>query len=97
MPTKAEFKWMQAISEFGCIACYKDGVTNRRPAAVHHILNAAKRRIGHLDTIPLCDPGHHKNPPKGHVARHPDKAGFERRYGTEKELLELTRKLIARL
>lgn len=93
MVTKAESQWMAKISEFGCIVCYYRGVKNRRPAAVHHILENGRRK-GHLYTIPLCDPGHHKNPPKGHVARHPDKARFEAKYGTEENLLQLTRELV---
>ena len=94
MTTKAEQKWMSAISEF-CIVCYLFHRV-KTPAAVHHLLTPGKRRIGHLHTIGLCDPGHHKNPQQGSekIARHPTKARFEEAYGTEEFLLEEQRKLV---
>lgn len=90
-PTKEEARWMAAIAEFGCIVCWLE-YRARTPAAVHHILSGG-RRIGHLETIPLCDPGHHQNaaPGSGMISRHPDKARFESRYGAEQYLLEQTR------
>jgi hypothetical protein len=82
-PTATEARWMAAIVDYGCVACRMDGLLVRgadgvyeaqRPA-VHHILRGG-RRIGHLFTLPLCDPGHHQNG-----------ARFEARYGAEFELL----------
>lgn len=85
-PTKKERAWLDAIVRYGCIACRMDGL-GVRPAAVHHILRAG-RRIGHLFTLPLCDPGHHQSgAATGMVSRHPNKAQFEKQYGTEAELL----------
>ena len=85
-PTKEEREWMDAIVRYGCIACVLDGVLPR-PTAVHHIISA-NRRMGHLFTLPLCDPGHHQGgQPLGLISRHPWKAQFEARYGTEDELL----------
>ncbi len=85
-PTVIEKKWMDAIVEHGCIACRMDG-KEPRPTAVHHILRGG-RRIGHLLTLPLCDPGHHQNGRQfGLVSRHPYRARFESKYGTEVELL----------
>ena len=57
-PTVPERAWMSKIAEYGCIACRLDG-NGYRPAAVHHLLYGG-RRIGHMHTIPLCDPGHHQ-------------------------------------
>lgn len=89
-PTAAERAWMDWITAQGCIACRIDGV-GFRPAAVHHILRGGQR-IGHLHTLPLCDPGHHQNGAHlGLVSRHPWKTRFESRYGTEWELLALLR------
>jgi hypothetical protein len=87
-PTVEEARWMQQIVEHGCVACWMDG---REPVkgetAVHHILSGG-RRIGHLYTIPLCDPGHHQGgASRGMVSRHPWKARFEKRYGKEMDLL----------
>jgi hypothetical protein len=49
-----------------------------------------------MATIGLCDPGHHQGAPKssGEVSRHPNKAAFEARYGTEEFLLELTQRVV---
>lgn len=92
-PTAGEARWMAAIAQLGCIACRLDGVAPR-PTAVHHILKGG-RRLGHLFTLPLCDPGHHQNGAAcGFISRHPFKARFEARYGAEMELLEKVRSLV---
>ena len=85
-PTADERKWLDAIVAYGCIACRMDG-RGVVPPAVHHILRGG-RRMGHLFSLPLCDPGHHQNgESKGMTSRHPWKARFEKRYGSELELL----------
>lgn len=85
-PTADEKRWMDAITAYGCIACRMDGL-GVVPPAVHHILRGG-RRIGHRFTLPLCDPGHHQGgAERGMVSRHPWKARFEQRYGTELNLL----------
>lgn len=95
MPTKVERAWMDEITRLGCIVCLlqRYGFV---PPAVHHLLDEGGRRIGHLFSIPLCQPGHHKDAPKssGEISRHPNKARFEERYGTEESLLEKTREMI---
>lgn len=91
---KEERAWMQAITDMGCCVCYKLGYRGT-PAVPHHITSGS-RRTSHLDTIPLCDPGHHQNGDgKRKISRHPNKAQFEAKYGTEEELLEYTRKIVA--
>lgn len=94
MATKAERDWMNAITEIGCIACLSMGYSGV-PGAVHH-LKSGGRRISHLETICLCDPGHHQNPPprSGKIPRHPFKARFEAAYGTEEYLLAKTKALV---
>lgn len=93
-PTKAEKEWMRDITELGCIVCRIQG-RGHVPAAVHHILLGGQR-TDHFQTIPLCDPGHHQGAPKssGEVSRHPNRARFEERYGTEQFLLDLTRQCV---
>lgn len=93
-PTKAEREWMSAITALGCIVCRNQG-RGYVPAAVHHITSGS-RRMGHMYSLPLCDPGHHQNAPKesGEVSRHPNKAEFEKRYGTEMELLAQVQELV---
>jgi len=95
--TQIERQWCAAITEIGCICCLLFHSAPRTPGAVHHLLRSG-RRIGHLDTICLCDPGHHQNPPakSGKVSRHPSKARFEAAYTSEEVLLQRTRELVER-
>lgn len=85
---------MATITRLGCICCRMQG-RGYVPAAVHHLLSGGVRK-GHLFSIPLCDPGHHQGAPKssGEISRHPNKAAFEARYGTEEFLLELTQRVV---
>lgn len=92
-PTAAEIRWMAAVADLGCVVCLKFHQV-RTPCAVHHIVEG-QRRLGHMFTIGLCDPGHHQNTPTPlKISRHPNKARFEKEYGTEYELLEYTKQLI---
>jgi len=84
-PTKLEREWMNAAREYGCIACRIDG--HFRPAVIHHIVHANKR-MGHLFTLPLCEPGHHQHGDQlDLISVHPWKKRFEAKYGTQLELL----------
>jgi hypothetical protein len=84
-PTKLEREWMARVRDYGCIACRIDG--QQRPASVHHITQGF-RRLGHLFTIPLCEPGHHKDGAHlGFVSLHDAKRSFVERYGSELDLL----------
>jgi hypothetical protein len=92
--TKAERIWCDALTQIGCVACIVSTGIYRTPGAVHHLLRGG-RRIGHLDTICLCDPGHHQNGDGVRkISRHPTKARFEAAYGTEEELLAFSRELV---
>lgn len=86
--TKAERQWMSAISQLGCCVC------GRSPVQIHHLLSGG-RRIGHLSTIPLCQPHHQGGFNDAHcVSRHPYKRAVEARHGTEQQLLELVRERV---
>lgn len=92
-PTAEESRWMAAIAELGCCVCMKFHQVHT-PPAVHHIVEGG-RRLGHFYTIPLCDPGHHQNSATWEkISRHPYKARFEKKYGTEYELLEYVQDLL---
>lgn len=93
MTTKAERAWMDAITQIGCIVCYILGHPGT-PGCPHHMLDAGGRRIGHLSTICLCDPGHHQNGGALKISRHPNKARFEAAYGSEESLLGRTCHLV---
>jgi len=84
---KAEKAHMDAVRELGCIVC-REEMAVHSPAAIHHIVEGG-RRLGHDKVLPLCYL-HHQGGENGeaYVSRHPHKAAFEERYGTEYELLE---------
>lgn len=94
MTTKLERAWMDAITQIGCIVCALFEKAPGTPGAVHH-LKEGGRRTSHLDTICLCDPGHHQNSPTpAKISRHPNKARFEKAYGTEEDLLAMSRVMV---
>lgn len=92
-PNAAERRWMDAVAKLGCIVCRRQG-RGYVPCAVHHIVEGG-RRLGHMYTIGLCDPGHHQNSPdRAEISRHPHRARFTAAYGSEYALLAATRELI---
>ena len=84
-PTKAEREWMKRITDYGCCACRKHGIEDV-PASVHHIISG-NRRMGHLFTLPLCYSHHQGGGLGGIPSVHQAKRTFEKKYGTELELL----------
>ena len=93
-PTKAESAHMTRVAELGCIVLCGNGMRCKRPAEIHHIRHriGIGRRSSHFETIPLCD-FHHRNGNYGE-AIHAGKVAWEKRYGTELQLLEQTRQLL---
>jgi len=88
--TKAEREHMGIVAGLHCIVC-RNLRLGESPAEVHHVrfLAGGGQRSGNLDTIPLC-PRHHRIGGYG-VAYHAGPEEWERRYGTEAELLEQTK------
>ena len=85
--TVEEQAWLDDICRLGCCVCVRLG-WGPTPAEPHHLLSGTKR-IEHLSTIPLCPTHHRSELNNPHVvSRHHHKREFERRYGTELELLE---------
>ena len=84
---------MDSVSQVGCIVCkvHYDCFT---PAEVHHIDGKTKPGA-HLKTIGLCY-RHHREGVNNemYVSRHPFKAEFVKRYGTEFDLLEKVQEII---
>jgi hypothetical protein len=84
---------MNSISQEGCIVCrlHYDCYT---PCEIHHI-NGKTKPDAHLETIGLCFPHHRQGENNERfVSRHPFKAEFIRRYGTEEELLRKLREIV---
>ena len=90
MVTKAERDHMGAVAALGCVVCRNLGF-GASPAEVHHIGNGTlSKKASNYETIALC-PSHHRNGGYG-VAVHAGRKAFEANYGTERELLEQTRR-----
>ena len=88
-PNKEEKAWMDKITALGCIVCYND-LNVYTEGSPHHIDGKTKPGA-HLLTICLCG-RHHQIPGEGYVSRHGDgKARFEKEYGLESKLLEITK------
>ena len=89
-PVLEEKKWLSKISEMGCIVCLEEmGIYS--PAMPHHIDGKTKPGA-HFNTIPLCHQHHQSGRcDQECVSRHPYKAMFAKKYGTEAELLQKTR------
>ena len=89
-PTVAEKKWMEAVSNYGCIACHQDGLNV--PAEIHHIRKHTGMglRPSHTNILPLCSV-HHRT---GKISVHLGKSAFEKKYGTEEQLEKQLRERI---
>ena len=91
--TKAESRWLNQITQLGCIVCRLFHGTYS-PAEAHHMLSGGRRR-GHMFTIPLCILHHRSGRNDDQVvSRDHNQRRFEARYGTEQSLLETTRELV---
>ena len=82
-PTSAEKAHMAAVAALGCIVCRREmGVYS--PAAIHHVEGKTKPGA-HFKVLALCS-AHHQTGGYG-VALHAGRAEWERRYGTQAELM----------
>jgi len=91
--TKDEKKHYEKLSQIGCIVCRNLGHGYSAPH-IHHIrhgVGLAMRSHWSL-AIPLC-PLHHQHGGHG-VALHAGQKTFEKKYGTEAELLHQTLTII---
>lgn len=89
-PNSEEKLWLSRICELGCIVCLDD-MDVYSPGMPHH-MDGKTKEGAHLKTICLCHMRHQSGKDNLEcVSRHPYKARFEARYGTEQELLEKTR------
>ena len=90
--TLAEQARKDALREFGCVACYLDGQPEGERyegiGELHHMLSGNKK-IGEWATVILCA-DHHTGPHGWHKARR----AFRHLYGSDKELIETSNRLI---
>ncbi len=86
MTTKAEREWMEAIGELSCMLSFTGQCGGRLER--HHITRAG-RRIDHMHTLPLCTWHHGPQTPLAiGEAVHKGKKMFEKKYGSQFELLK---------
>ena len=85
MATKAEKKFINQMSEFGCVVCrWYEGVEDLPPANIHHIRDKTGMGMKDKEMIPLCHYHH-----QGRMGIHTiGKKMWEDRYGTQRELRE---------
>lgn len=90
---KAEKAHVNKVAELGCVACYIQFGEWNTPGEIHHIREGmgGSQRAGWKDVICLCT-NHHRNSGNGKIAIHAGNKSFSARYGTERELLDLTLK-----
>ena len=94
-PNKLERERLATIGNMPCYACFQDGLEIQ--SEVHHIRSlklgsGMGKKSNFIYTIPLC-PKHHRH---GKVSVHLGKKEFEKRYGTELEILEKVNREIER-
>jgi hypothetical protein len=82
---------MTATAALTCVVCRNEGL-GESPAELHHprFLAGGGQRSSHMDVIPLCAL-HHRLGSWG-TAYHAGPEEFERRYGTEADLLAQTKR-----
>jgi len=93
MATKHEKEYMNRVADLGCVCCHQLGFPDT-PAEIHHIRSGQgmSQKASNYDIIPLC-PTHHRTGDWG-TAYHKGSKEFEKRYGTELELLEIVKEVL---
>ena len=91
-PTKSDKEHWDKIAALGCIACMQDGIFNDYVSI--HNTDGRTKPGAHRKVLALCGP-HHQTGGQEAPAIHPWKAAFEKKYGTQLELMEKTAKLLA--
>jgi hypothetical protein len=91
-PTKSEKQyWDKLANIVGCIACRLDGNINHW-VSIHHCHGRTKPGC-HSKVLPLCF-NHHQGGNEFYPSIHPWLARFEKKYGSQEELMFLCNKII---
>jgi hypothetical protein len=78
--------WDMLVSEVGCIASRKDGITDHH-CSIHHI-DGRTKPDAHWLVLPLSAGNHQDGTgAPGRIAVHPWKTRFETEYGAQEDLL----------
>lgn len=91
----AEKEHLAKLVELGCVACIVQGTPGTR-AEIHHLREGAgmSQRSSHFRAIPLCCMHHRGTAGLSVPSIHGSKNAFIEAFGTEAELLDLTKTLI---
>lgn len=92
----AEKKHLSKVAAFGCIACYRQD-TPGTPGEIHHPRAGGAgmgKKASHYDAICLCSAHHRGTAGLSIPSIHASKNAFIEAFGTEAELLELSKTLI---
>lgn len=94
--TSAERQHYGRLAALGCIACHIQG-TPGTPAEIHHQRGPAGmgQKSDYRQALPLCAVHHRGTAHPAHPSIHRDKPAFIERFGTEDELLQMVRVLLA--
>ena len=93
-PSAAEKRYHDKLATVvGCIACRKEGLWNDH-VSIHHV-DGRTRPGAHMRVLPLCGP-HHQPIAQGVPSVHGNKAEFERKYGTQAELMQECNRILDR-
>lgn len=89
--TRDEKDHLERLAELGCIVCLEH-YSCWSPAEIHHPRagQGMGQRASNYEAIPLC-PAHHRTAGYG-VSIHSGQKEWERRFGTELELLAIVRR-----
>ncbi|MNO66345.1 hypothetical protein D3C76_571310 [compost metagenome] len=93
--TKTERQHLNKVAALGCIACYKQE-TPGTLGEIHHPRagTGMGQKASHYDAICLCPPHHRGTMGLSVPSIHGSKNAFIEAFGTEADLLELTKTLI---
>lgn len=90
--TIKEKRYLDKVASIGCVVC-NNNFDFDTPAEIHHIGNGTMgKKASNYDTIPLCHV-HHRTGGYG-VAVHAGRKEWEKKHGTEQDLLEQVRGLV---
>jgi hypothetical protein len=87
-PTEDEARYLDDVSQLGCIICLLFLNIKDSPAEIHHVDGKTKEGC-HYKVLPLCDK-HHRNKGQGYTSRADGKKAFEQAYMPEEDLITVT-------
>jgi hypothetical protein len=91
-PTEDEARYLDDVSQLGCIICLLYLKIKDSPSEIHHVEGKTKEGC-HFKILPLCD-RHHRITGKGYISRANGKKAFEEAYMPEEDLILLTQEAV---